>query len=228
LTVALAAAAGAAIDNARLHARLQELAVLEDRDRIAMDLHDTVIQQLFAIGLGLQGTARMIHEPEAAQRLQVAVDDLDETIKQIRSTIFALGTRVTTPTTGTRDQVLAVVAEASRSLATEPHVRLEGPIGTALSDEQADDLLAALRELLTNVGRHAGARDVRVAVEATADQVTLTVEDDGVGPPAAGTPTGGRGLVNLMTRARRLGGTFDLRPREGGGSVAVWRIPRAR
>jgi signal transduction histidine kinase len=228
LTVALAAAAGTAIDNARLHARLQELAVLEDRDRIAMDLHDTVIQQLFAIGLGLQGTARMIHEPEATQRLQTAVDDLDETIKQIRSTIFALGTRVTTPTTGTRDQVLAVVAEVSRSLDTDPHVRLEGPIGTALSDEQADDLLAALRELLTNVARHADAQDVRVAVEATADDVTLTVEDDGVGPPPDGAPTGGRGLVNLMTRARRLGGTFDLRPREGGGSAAVWRIPRPR
>jgi signal transduction histidine kinase len=228
LTVALAAAAGAAIDNARLHARLQELAVLEDRDRIAMDLHDTVIQQLFAIGLGLQGTARMIHEPETAQRLQAAVDDLDDTIKQIRSTIFALGTRFTTPTTGTRDQILAVVAEVSRSFDTEPHVRLEGPIGTALSDEQADDLLAALRELLTNVARHAGARDVRVAVEATADHVTLTVDDDGVGPPPAGTQTGGRGLVNLMTRARRVGGTFDLRPREGGGTTAVWRIPRPR
>ena len=114
LTVALAGAAGVAIDNARLHARLQELAVLEDRDRIAMDLHDTVIQQLFAIGLSLQGTARMIHEPEPADRLQAAVDDLDLTIKQIRSTIFALGTSVSTPTTGTRDKILAVVAEASR------------------------------------------------------------------------------------------------------------------
>jgi signal transduction histidine kinase len=228
LIVALAAAAGAAIDNARLHARLQELAVLEDRDRIAMDLHDTVIQQLFAIGLGIQGTARMIHEPEVAQRLQTAVDDLDETIKQIRSTIFALGTRVTTPTTGVRDQILTVVAEVARSLDNEPHVRFEGPIGTALSDEQADDLFAALRELLTNVARHAHAHGVRVAVEATPNAVTLTVADDGVGPPPAGAPTGGRGLVNLMTRARRLGGTFDLRPREGGGSVAVWQIPRAR
>ena len=93
---------------------MQEVAVLEDRDRIAMDLHDTVIQQLFAIGLSLQGTARMIRDHEPANRLQAAVDDLDLTIKQIRSTIFALGTSVTTPTTGTRDKVLAVVAEASR------------------------------------------------------------------------------------------------------------------
>ena len=226
LTVALAAAAGAAIDNARLHARLQELAVVEDRDRIAMDLHDTVIQQLFAIGLSLQGTARMIREPEPARRLQAAVDDLDQTIKQIRSTIFALGTSFSTPTTGTRDRILSVVAEAGRSLATEPHVHLEGPIGTALSDEQSAELLAALRELLTNVARHARARNVRVAVRATDQDVAVTVEDDGTGPPPAGTPTGGRGLANLTTRARRLGGSFELRRREHGGTIAAWRIPR--
>jgi two-component system, NarL family, sensor histidine kinase DevS len=228
LTVALAGAAGVAIDNARLHARLQEVAVLQDRDRIAMDLHDTVIQQLFAIGLSLQGTARMIHDQEPAERLQVAVDDLDLTIKQIRSTIFALGTSVSTPTTGTRDKILAVVAEASRSLDTEPQVHLEGPIGTALSDQQSDELLAALRELLTNVARHASARNVRVAVVATDGEVALTIEDDGTGPPPAGTPTGGRGLANLTTRARRLGGSFVLGQRERGGSIAAWRIPRQR
>jgi two-component system, NarL family, sensor histidine kinase DevS len=228
LTVALAGAAGVAIDNARLHARLQEVAVLQDRDRIAMDLHDTVIQQLFAIGLSLQGTARMIHDQEPAERLQVAVDDLDLTIKQIRSTIFALGTSVSTPTTGTRDKILAVVAEASRSLDTEPQVHLEGPIGTALSDQQSDELLAALRELLTNVARHASARNVRVAVVATDGEVALTIEDDGTGPPPAGTPTGGRGLANLTTRARRLGGSFVLGRRDRGGSIAAWRIPRQR
>jgi signal transduction histidine kinase len=228
LTVALAGAAGVAIDNARLHARLQEVAVLEDRDRIAMDLHDTVIQQLFAIGLSLQGAARMIRDPEPANRLQAAVDDLDLTIKQIRSTIFALGTRVSTPTTGTRDKILAVVAEASRTLDTEPQVHLDGPIGTALSDQQADELLAALRELLTNVARHARARYVRVAVVATDDDVALTVEDDGAGPPPAGTPTGGRGLANLATRARRLGGSFELSRRDRGGSIASWRVPRER
>jgi signal transduction histidine kinase len=226
LTVALAGAAGVAIDNARLHARLQEVAVLEDRDRIAMDLHDTVIQQLFAIGLSLQGTARMIRDPEPANRLQAAVDDLDMTIKQIRSTIFALGTSVSTPTTGSRDKILAVVAEASRSLDTEPHVHLEGPLGTALSDQQSDELLAALRELLTNVARHASARTVRVSVVATDEAVALTVEDDGTGPPPPGTPSGGRGLANLTTRARRLGGSFELSRRERGGSIAAWRIPR--
>jgi signal transduction histidine kinase len=226
LTIALAAAAGAAIDNTRLHARLQELAVLEDRDRIAMDLHDTVIQQLFAIGLSLQGTARVIEQPNVAARLQSAVDDLDGTIKQIRSTIFALSTGVRGPTTGVRDEVLAVVSEVSRWLDGEPQVHFDGPLATALTDEQAGEMVAALREMLTNVNRHAGAKLVKVAVVATADTVTVTVEDDGVGPPPAGTGSGGRGLVNLRTRAFRLGGEFELRARPRGGAIAEWRIPR--
>jgi signal transduction histidine kinase len=226
LTVALAAAAAAAIDNARLHARVQELAVLEHRDRIAMDLHDTVIQQLFAIGLSLQGTARMIDDPDAAERLQRSVDDLDVTIKEIRSTIFALGAHRRTPTTRVRDEVLTVVSEASRWLDNEPHVRFDGPLATALSEEQSGELVAALREMLTNVSRHAQATAVRVAVVASDAYVTLTVEDDGIGPPAEGTRTGGRGLDNLATRARWFGGSFELRRRDGGGSVAEWRIPR--
>jgi two-component system, NarL family, sensor histidine kinase DevS len=226
LTIALAAAAAAAIDNARLHVRVQELVVLEDRDRIAMDLHDTVIQQLFAIGLSLQGTARMIHDPEAAQRLQLAVDDLDVTIKRIRSTIFALGAGVRSPTTGVRDDVLAVIAEASRWLDSEPHVHFDGPLATALTDEQSAEMVAALREMLTNVSRHAGANTVQVALVATDDDVTLSVDDDGIGPPPKGAPTGGRGLVNLETRASRLGGTFALHPRDRGGSAARWCIPR--
>jgi signal transduction histidine kinase len=228
LTIALAAAAGAAIDNARLHLRVQELAVLEDRDRIAMDLHDTVIQQLFAIGLSLQGTARMVRDREAAQRLQLAVDDLDVTIKRIRSTIFALGAAVRSPTTGVRDEVLAVIAEASRWLDTEPQVHFDGPLATALTEEASTELVAALREMLTNVSRHAGAKTVGVTLVATGDDVTLSVEDDGIGPPPEGTPIGGRGLVNLATRAGRLGGTFELRPRNRGGSTATWRIPRRR
>jgi signal transduction histidine kinase len=226
LTVALAATAGAAIENARLHARVLEFAVVEDRDRIAMDLHDTVIQQLFAIGLSLQGTARMLDDAEAAQRLQAAVDDLDLTIKQIRSTIFALSTGVRGPTTGVRDEVLAVVSEVSRWLDSEPRVHFDGPLTTALSDERAGEMLAALREMLTNVSRHAGATTVSVRVVADDDGVTVTVADDGVGPPAEGTQTGGRGLVNLATRARRLGGTFELRGRGPAGSVAEWWIPR--
>ena len=173
-----------------------------------MDLHDTVIQQLFAIGLSLQGRARMIRRPEVGARLQEAVDDLDVTIKQIRSTIFALGTSISTPTTGTRDKILAVVAEASRSLDTEPQVHLEGPIGAALSDQQSDELLAALRELLTNVARHAGARHVRVAVVATDQDVVLAVGGRRDRSPARRErPPVAEG--RQLTAGSRLGGSFD-------------------
>src|SRR5262245_5509045 len=148
------------------------------------------------------------------------------TIKQIRSTIFALGAHRRTPTTRVRDEVLAVVSEASRWLGSEPQVRFDGPLSTALTDEQSGELVAALREMLTNVSRHAEATTLRITVVAGDNDVTLTVEDDGIGPPPEGTRTGGRGLGNLATRARRLGGSFELRPRKGGGSVAEWRIRR--
>ena len=225
LTVALAAAAGAAIENARLNTRVRELAVLEDRDRIAMDLHDTVIQQLFAIGLSLQGTARSIQDPAAAARIQTAVDDLDGTIKQIRSTIFALGTSFRSGG-GLREHVLAVAAEASGVLRSRPHVLFDGPVDAALTTDQAEALVAALREALTNVARHAQATNVWLEVIASDRDVILRVEDDGVGPPPAG-PSSGRGLANLAARARRFGGTFALASGPRGGTLAEWRIPRA-
>ena len=106
-------------------------------------------------------------------------------------------------------------------------MHFDGPLAAALTEEQAGEMVAALREMLTNVSRHAGAKLVKVGVVATADDVTVTVEDDGLGPPPVGTVSGGRGLVNLTTRARRLGGTFELRARPRGGAIAEWRIPRS-
>ena len=226
LTVALATAAGAAIENARLQTRVRELAVLEDRDRIAMDLHDTVIQQLFAIGLSLQSTARTVQEPAAAARIERAVDDLDGTIKQIRSTIFALGTSFRSGG-GLRDHVLAVCAEAGRVLGTNPHVQFDGPVDASLDAEPAEALVAALREALTNVARHAQASHAWVDVVATDREVILRVVDDGVGPPPDASPAG-RGLPNLTARARRFGGTFSLATAARGGTTVEWRIPASR
>jgi signal transduction histidine kinase len=226
LTVALAAAAGAAIDIARLHARVRDVTLIEDRERIAMDLHDTVIQQLFATGLSLQSAAPLIHDPEAARRIQIAVDDLDRTIRQIRSTIFAIASSVPSSVTGTRDRVLTVVAEASRSLGREPHVEFHGAVDAELSDSEGEELVVALREALTNVVRHAQATEVRVEVIAGNDEVVLRVSDNGVGPGSADAARGGRGLANLSARARRLGGAFELRLGDDGGSVAEWRVRR--
>ncbi len=223
LTVALAAAAGVAIENARLHARVRDLALLEDRERIAMDLHDTVIQQIFATGMSLQATSRLADQPDVAQRIQNAVEDLDATIRQIRSSIFALSAaRSAGPSL--RARVLEVITDAAKALPAEPHVQFAGPVDTLVGGQLADELIVSLRELLSNVARHAQASAIAVDVAVDDVCVTLTVADDGVGLPAA-TGGGGRGLGNLATRARRLRGSFEIGPRAHAGTVAVWRVP---
>jgi signal transduction histidine kinase len=226
LVVGLASAAGVAIENARLHTRLQELGVLEDRERIARDLHDTVIQRLFATGLSLQGSVRLIRtDPEAAAiRIETAVDDLDLTVKHIRSAIFGLETAGPT-TAGLRDQVVTLIREASRALGDEPRVLFDGPVDTALSERAVAALVSTLREALSNVARHARATRVEVDVVATSD-VCLRVVDNGIGPPADGQPVG-NGLRNMATRARELGGSMDLRPGAEHGCVLEWRVPRS-
>ncbi len=224
LAVALAGAAGIAIENSRLLARVRDLTLIEDRERIAADLHDTVIQRLFATGLGLQSTVRAIEDPAAAARIQQAVDDLDETIRQIRSTIFALqAPRLAGPSL--RSQILAVAAEAGTHLGFEPTVRFEGLIDHGVSDAIGAQLLAVLRESLSNVVRHAGATAVTVAVSVTGDDLIATVTDDGIGAGAAERP-GGRGLASLRHRAETLGGTLALAPGAGGnGTVVDWVVP---
>jgi len=230
LVVGLAAAAGVAIENARLHARVQELTLVEDRERIARELHDTVIQRLFATGLALQGTVRLLgSDPNTAQaRIELAVDDLDLTVKYIRSAIFELeGTRTTQ--SGPRRQLLDVIEAAAETLAFEPRVLIDGPLDTGLDDATVADAVATLREALTNVAKHARASHVDVAVVVDDANVCITVTDDGVGPGTrtrSATAQTGHGLENLTTRANRHGGSCELRPGEDGGSVLDWRIPR--
>ena len=224
LVVALAAAAGVAIENARLHARLHELALVEDRERIARDLHDTVVQRLFASGMSLQGAARLVRsDPEAALgRIEVAVDDLDLTVKHIRSAIFALETSRPTGER-LRDLVLALTRDAAGPLGFEPRVLFDGPIDTAVDDAVGAELLATLREALTNVARHAQATRVEVEILA-GKELVLGVVDDGIGPPGSG-ETHGHGLKNMGTRAARLGGRLELRAGEPTGTALEWRVP---
>ena len=226
LVVGLAAAAGVAIENARLHAKVQELALVEDRERIARDLHDTVIQRLFATGLSLQGSLPLVGTDLAATRSRIerAVDELDLTVKHIRSAIFGLE-EARLGGSGLRADILGVTQEAARSLGFEPRVLFDGPVDTGVEAGLATDLLAALRESLSNVARHASARAVDVEVVASRDDVLLRVVDDGVGPPPPGAPRG-LGLENLAARAKRLGGTFELKAGPSAGSVAEWRVPQ--
>jgi signal transduction histidine kinase len=224
LTVALAAAAGVAIENARLHERVRDLVLLEDRERIAMDLHDTVIQQIFATGMSLQATARMTNQPEVAGRIQASVEDLDATIRQIRSSIFALSASGWSAAPSVRARVLEVITDAARALSSEPQVEFVGPVDAAVGQPVADELLVSLREMLSNAARHAQATKVAVNVMVEDSCVTLTVRDDGVGLPSVRIGQG-RGLANLAARARHLGGTFDIGPAPRGGTVAVWSVP---
>jgi len=224
LAVALAGAAGVAVENTRLLARVRELSLAEDRQRIAADLHDTVIQRLFATGLGLQGTVRAIDNPLAAARVQEAVDDLDETIRQIRSTIFALeGPRMAGGSL--REEILSVATEAAANLGFDPTVRFEGLIDHRVPDPVGVQLLAVLREALSNAVRHAGASRVTVAVAVTGDDLVATVIDNGVGAGAGERP-GGKGLASLHHRAEALGGALKIAPgADGTGTSLHWQVP---
>jgi signal transduction histidine kinase len=224
LTVALATAAGVAIENARLHARVREVALLADRERIAMDLHDTVIQQLFATGLSLQAVTRMTSDPRVSDRLARAIDDLDATIRQIRSTIFELTSPSIEAPADVRSRVLEVVASEVPLLGFEPSVRFTGPLADGVGATLTDELVAVLRELLSNVGRHAQATSARVAVTCQRGEVVVEVSDDGVGLPPPADRRVGNGLNNISRRAERLGGSFAVAATDG-GTLAIWRVP---
>ena len=222
LVVTLASAAGIAIENARLHGRISELVVLEDRERIARDLHDSVIQRLFAVGLSLQGTAKLAHRDDVRSRIQSAVDDLDQTVREIRTAIFGLETSGRSQ--GLRDQILSLTREAVGSLGFEPRVSFAGPVD-AIGASYADDITAVVREALSNVARHAAATDAAVSVTANADgELVVAIVDNGVGPPAAPRP-GGRGLHNMAARAEKCGGTLSVAAGPSTGTVVELRVP---
>jgi signal transduction histidine kinase len=222
LVGSLARAAGIAIDNARLHARVSELAVVEERERIARDLHDTVIQRLFATGLALQAMVRLAPE-EVSTRLLAAIDDVDDTIRQIRTTIFALEGPLTDE--GLRDRLVDVISEMTPALGLAPSISFTGPIDTEISPERGEHLLATLREALSNVARHAGATAAQVSLAVNDEGVTLRVTDNGRGMPANPAAGNGRGLANMEQRAVSLGGTFATLQSPGGGTTLIWWMP---
>ena len=180
----------------------EELALVDERERIARDLHDTVIQRLFAVGLSLQGALARAASDPVAERIQLAVDEIDITIRDIRSSIFALHTRRHTAESG-RDEITAVAREAARVLGFEPTVTFEGPIDTVLTTEIREHLLATLREALSNVTKHAHASRVSIEVAVDGNETYLRVRDDGIGIAIDGAETG-NGLPNLRERAGRV------------------------
>lgn len=224
--VTFAGQAALAMELAERRRDAEQVAMLEERDRIARDLHDLAIQRLFATGMTLQSTLRFVEHPEATDRLLRAVDDLDETIKIIRTTIFGLRARDQEQRTeGFRSQVAAGVERAADTLGFTPSLRMEGLIDTEVPPAIVEEAVAVLGEALSNVARHARASSVAVALEVAHGTLCLTVRDDGVGIPEAARRSG---LRNLAERAEGLGGTFQVGPEPDRGTRLVWRVPLGR
>jgi signal transduction histidine kinase len=203
----------------------EQLALLQDRDRIARDLHDLAIQRLFAAGMTLQSAQRFVDHPEAVERLSRTVDDLDDTIKIIRSTIFGLRAHGggAKEGGGLRGRVSEAVKVSATSFGFAPALRVEGLVDTDVPGEVADHALAVLGEALSNAVRHSGAHSVDVHLQCARGELALTVTDDGCGVPDG---VARSGLKNLEDRARALGGTLTLGERpQGGGTRLVWRVP---
>jgi signal transduction histidine kinase len=225
LVSSFATQASMILENDRSRQELQRLAMLEDQERIARDLHDTVIQRLFATGMSLQGTTRAVTDPWALGRITTAVEDLDVTIRQIRTVIFGLEEPRGDRAAALRSQALGVTGEASRALGFDPQLTFDGPIDTLVAAAMADDALATLREALSNVARHAGAHHVDVDLRIVENNLVLSVGDDGIGIDPARAAVGGRGVGNMGERAQRYGGSMTVVRGPSGGTRLIWQVP---
>ncbi|MCU1587637.1 MAG: Histidine kinase [Frankiales bacterium] len=219
-----AAQATVALELAGHRLAAERLSVFEDRDRIARDLHDLVIQRLFATGMQLESVARLTEKPELYEKMRSAVDDLDGTIREIRSTIYALQSPPAGERRSLRQRLLEVVDAGAEQLGFAPSFRLAGLVDTAVPADVADHLVAVLREALSNAARHSGA--VRVEVQLEVDETArLTVRDDGKGLGEVGHRSG---LANMEQRAAACGGTFTVNLPDEGGTELRWQVPLVR
>ena len=210
-------------NQASLSAAHEQLALVEERERIGRDLHDVVLQHLYGMGLTVQATSATA-DVDTRNRLDAIVDDIDRIISEVRTIVFTLGTA---SHRGALGQELAdIVAQASRVLGFTPALRMEGPVESVLSAEIRTEMVASMREALGNVARHAEATSASVLLELAGDRVVMTVIDNGVGPPAdADAMRGGHGLSNLLARAEAFGGDCTLTRRDEGGAELRWSAP---
>lgn len=220
-----------ALELAEARRDAERVLVFEDRDRIARDLHDTVIQRLFAAGMQLDSISRVVVDPDVEKRIHDVVDDLDVTIRDIRSTIYSLQTVQREDPVGLRAQIVGLADQLSSILGFSPVVRIEGPIDAMVPESIVEDVIAVVRESLSNVAKHAAASRVELAVEVRDGAMCLTIRDDGVGVNQSGTAGRRSGLANLEHRAQRHGGTFEIdgvSGRASGWSTQLrWSVPMA-
>lgn len=222
LLASFADQAALALELADKQRQQRMLDLLADRERIAGDLHDHVIQRLFAAGMTLQGALRLIADPEARRRVSVVVGQLDESVRELRTSIFDLHTADTTGgPVSLRRRMLDTVAELSADVPVSPSVRISGAVDSLVPREVAEHALAVLTEGVSNAVRHARADDITVTIEAGADLV-VDVTDDGVGMPVE---VARSGLRNLERRAEACGGVLTVGPGPKGGTRLVWRAP---
>ena len=219
----------------------RRVGVLEEDDRIARDLHDLVIQRLFATGLSLQTVS--VRHPEAATALASSIDEIDESIRELRAVIFGLAPRRTMGR-GLRDEVLDLAREARRALGFDPHVTFGGPVDAMVPDSVSVEVIPVVREALSNAAKHAAASRLDIDLRVADGTLRLEVADNGRGLPTEGDGTGagdiggggdedglagprweGQGLGNLAERAGRLGGTCTIRSDPGHGTTVVWTVP---
>jgi signal transduction histidine kinase len=226
VVASFAAQAGIALELASRRRDAERLLVFEDRDRIARDLHNQVIQRLYAAGLALQGMAPLAQTPAASTRIQHVIDELDHAIGDIRTTIFSLHERTATTRPSLRARIVGLAEEMATILGSAPAVRLGSGLDDNVTAEQGEHLLAVLREGLSNAARHASASQVDVTVEA-GSELRLRITDNGVG---IANDVRRSGLANMRERAAQLGGTLALGaadPATGKGTVLDWRVPLA-
>jgi len=222
LVEALAQAAGIAIQSSRLHDQVRTLSVLEDRDRIARDLHDRVIQRIFAVGMSLQTMARIADPTWAGERIERAIDELDATITEIRSAIFELGE--SSIPGGLRQSIVRLSEDMTPNLGARPELSFQGAIDNTVPTQTGDHILAVIRESLTNAGKHAHATQYQIVLR-VGDDIVLEVADNGIGFDTSSSGGGGLGLVNLKNRAEKLNGTFRVISSPAAGTRLIWTVP---
>jgi signal transduction histidine kinase len=192
---------------------------MAERDRMARDLHDRVIQRIFAAGMALQTAARLSRNPAAADRIESVIGDLDTAIDELRATIFTLhhGLR---QEGDLREQVIALTGQAAPVLGFTPELCFDGQSGL-IPDQVAEHVLAVCREALSNIARHAGASAATIFLS-VGSEVVLEISDNGRG---LGEPTRASGLRNMRERAELLGGAFQVTSEAGAGTWLEWRVP---